>query len=302
MNPGKAIDPFPLNSNLRLGPGYRAAPARHEIRLSRRRRVLRPCDDPLRRRRQMPPASSRRGGDVPQLSRDRRGEAFDPRPRPPPPRDGAGRGDQGRMAELRGRGGAFPVPRLQGLQARLPGRRRRGDLQSGVSRASLSGAAAPARRLFHGAGPLWSRAAEKAPRAANWLARGPLSRARQWLGGIAPAPRCLPSPGPVPRWFRAHRPSAASGDRRPALAGHVQQPFPPRDGDGGDAAARAAGFASPSRSGRSAAGGRSTIGACSIARGGSFAQTLENLADDIAQGTPLVVLEPACASVSRTSC
>ena len=45
--------------------------------------------------------------------------------------------DRRRLAQRRGEGGARPLPRLQGLQERLPGQRRHGDLQGRVPLALL---------------------------------------------------------------------------------------------------------------------------------------------------------------------
>ena len=52
-----------------------------------------------------------------------------------------------RLEERGGQGGARPLPRLQGLQGRLPGQRGHGDLQGGVPVALLRGPPAAAARL-----------------------------------------------------------------------------------------------------------------------------------------------------------
>ena len=61
--------------------------ARDLVSLSRRPRLLRPCDHALRRSRQVPSPAGRRRGDVPLLPRNRRGEALHPRPGAPAARD-----------------------------------------------------------------------------------------------------------------------------------------------------------------------------------------------------------------------
>ena len=48
-----------------------------------------------------------------------------------------------------------------------------------------------------------------------------------------------------------------------------------------------------------AAGGRSTTSACSTRRSSTLTQAMDALADEISAGTPIVVLEPSCASVFR---
>ena len=153
MNPGKVVDPFPITSNLRLGPDYQ--PAELETHFAY------PDDDgsfahatmrcvgvgKCRRRTvgdEVMCPSYLATGEEKHSTRGRarllhemlRGEV-----------------DQRRLAERRGRGGARPLPRLQGLQERLPGQRRHGDLQGRVPRAPLSGPAAAARRLFDGPDP-----------------------------------------------------------------------------------------------------------------------------------------------------
>ncbi len=67
----------------------------------------------------------------------------------------------GRLAVGRGRRGAGPVPVVQGLQARLPGRRGHGGLQDRVPRPALPRAPAPGGALLDG---------RPAPVAARWSA------------------------------------------------------------------------------------------------------------------------------------
>ena len=79
-----------------------------------------------------------------------RGDALHPRPRPAAVRDGERAGDRGRVAVGRGRRGAGPVPVVQGLQARLPGRRGHGGLQDRVPRPAVPRAPAPGGALLDG--------------------------------------------------------------------------------------------------------------------------------------------------------
>ena len=148
MNPGKVIDAYPLDTNLRLGPEYPEA-GRDLVQISRRQRQLCARGRALLWRRKMP--QPRRPDDVPELSGDARGDAFDARPRASVVRDDARRLDQGRLARPAYERGARPLPAMQGVQGRLPGQRRYGDVQGRVSRALLPGPAAPARGLCDGA-------------------------------------------------------------------------------------------------------------------------------------------------------
>ena len=253
MNPGKVVDPYPILGNLRLGADYQPwepktafAYPEDDVRLLARRAAL-------RRRRQVPAPGRRH--DVPELHGDRRGAALHPRPRPAAVRDAAGRGDHRRLAQRGGQGGARPVLRLQGLQERLPGRRRHGDLQGRVPVALLRGPAAAAHRLQHGrhllvgaarregaaagqprhpdAGPVEPRQAPRrhlaapprpalrAPHLPRHLRRAAprrLGRAQQRRA--ARRRRAEPRPG---RRRRTRRRAA-----RHPVAGHLQQLLPPR--------------------------------------------------------------------------
>ena len=81
MNPGKVVDPYPIDDE---------PPARHRLRAADGRRRSSPtrddggsfahATDALRRRRRVPPHRRRRR-DVPELHGHARGEALDPRPR-----------------------------------------------------------------------------------------------------------------------------------------------------------------------------------------------------------------------------
>ena len=86
MNPGKVVDPYPIDANLRLGTDYDPPRVDDALRVSRRRRQLRARD------RRAASASASAGAptaatDVPELHGHARGEALHPRPRAPPLRD-----------------------------------------------------------------------------------------------------------------------------------------------------------------------------------------------------------------------
>ena len=98
MNPGKVVDPRPLDADLKLGaPDGQAAVA---FAYPQDHGELGHADDPLRRRRQLPQAR-RHGRDVPELRRDARGDAHDPRPRAAAARDARRRAGHRRLALAR---------------------------------------------------------------------------------------------------------------------------------------------------------------------------------------------------------
>ena len=80
------------------------------------------------------------------------------------------------------------MPVLQGVQERLPGRRRHGDVQGGVPGALLPRTAAAAASVRVRAGSTGGRAlASQAPRLANAAAHAPgLARLAKWVAGVAP--------------------------------------------------------------------------------------------------------------------
>ena len=144
MNPGKVVDPYPIASNLRISPDYKPPAAEDTFRLPARRRQLCARDHPLRRDRQLPP--NERRSHVPELHGDARGEALDPRPRPPALGDAERRG--ARAVALRGGARrARPVPLMQGLHQRLPRSRRHADPQGRVPLPPLRAAGAATARL-----------------------------------------------------------------------------------------------------------------------------------------------------------
>ena len=120
LNPDRVVRPAKLDDDLRVFVGLPTMRDAPQLAFSPRPRQLRPRDPPLPGRGQVRDGARR--GDVPELPGHRRGDALHPRAGPAAVRDGERRGDQGRVAVRRGRRGAGPVPVVQGLQARLPGR------------------------------------------------------------------------------------------------------------------------------------------------------------------------------------
>ena len=141
LNPGKIVDAPPLATNLRYGPGYvtPTVPTTFDFSadgglLAGRRAV--------RGRRRVPQEA--RGDDVPVVPGDARGEGQHARPGQP-----AAAGDH-RPARLRGLHrpgrprGARPLPRVQGVQERVPDQRRHGPAQGRVPASISSQARLPA--------------------------------------------------------------------------------------------------------------------------------------------------------------
>ena len=153
MNPGKVVDPFPITSNMRLGPDY-VPPHVHthfsfpndEGNFSRA--AIR-CVGVGKCRSAVP------GDNVmcPSYMVDPRRSLRDAWPGAAAVRNDAWRGYREDLAQP-GRGeGARPLPVLQGMQARLPRECGHGHLQGRVPLALLRRQDAAARRLFDGAHP-----------------------------------------------------------------------------------------------------------------------------------------------------
>ncbi len=81
MNPGKLIEPYKLDENLRLGADYSPWEPKTNFQFLADHGSLAQATAALRGRGQVPPR--RRRPDVPQLPRHARGRAFHARPRPP---------------------------------------------------------------------------------------------------------------------------------------------------------------------------------------------------------------------------
>ena len=209
--------------------------AAHPARLPRARvrarpRQLRPRHPPLPGRGQVRHRARR--GDVPELPGHGRGDALHAGTRPAAVRDGERPGDPGRLAVRRGGRGAGPVPVVQGVQARLPGRGRHGHLQDRVPRAALPRAGAPGGALLDGrAAPLAAPGGPAAGAGGGRAERrgpGPAGGGGEAAGRDRPGardPPDRPAPvhlvGPSPGARRGRRATAAPP---PACSGPTPSP------------------------------------------------------------------------------
>ena len=142
LNPGVIVDPAPLDADLRVP---LALPLRRGLGFAYPHdagdftAAVHRCTG----RRQVPGGHHRvRRRDVPVLPGHQGREGLHPGPRPGAA--GAGQRVAGlRLGRARRRRGARPVPVLQGLLGRLPGRRRHGHLQGRGALPALPAAAAP---------------------------------------------------------------------------------------------------------------------------------------------------------------
>ena len=149
MNPGQADRAVPPRRESPPRPRLRSLAARDALQVPRRPRQPRQRHPALCRSRKVPPLRRRR--DVPQLPRHPRRGTLHPRPRPPALGDDQGlrnddRRDQRRLAERSRQTVARPLPRLQRLQKRLPGRRGRRNLQVRIPLPLLRNQPPPAER------------------------------------------------------------------------------------------------------------------------------------------------------------
>ena len=227
MNPGKVVQPYRVDENLRLGADYEPWRPKVKFGYPQRPRRLRARDRPLRRRRQVPHAGRRRR-DVPVLHGDARGDALDARPHAAPVRDARRRGHHRRLAVGRGDGGARPLPRVQGLHERLPGRRRHAHLQGGVPPPPLEAPAPPAPRVRVRADRPGLAASRRArPGVVNFVTpdaavrAGVQARRRDDAGARGAEVRAAHAAAVVRAARRDDEPDRPQG--RP-LPGHVQQP------------------------------------------------------------------------------
>src|SRR6266568_9432266 len=225
----------------RPGPAPRRAepPPASGAALSRRWRRPRAGAAPLRRRGQVPRGGRR--GDVPELPRYRRRARLHPRARPDPPGDAGRRGGRRRLALEGGPRRAGPLPVVQGLQARLPGRGRHGHLQERVPLPALPLAAAAGR-------PLRARPAAAVGAAGVARARGgqPLDGWAAERRGAAPARRdragaaAAALRGARAALLAARRRALRAGPRGAAVGRHLHRALRAagRPGGGGGAGGR----------------------------------------------------------------
>ena len=241
---------------------------------------------------------------VSQLHGDPRRAAHHPRPRSYIVGDAERQRHPERLEGRSRQRSARPVPLLQGLQRRLPGQRRHGDLQGGVPLALLGRRVRPRSRLC-----LWLDRSVVAAGVGG-------SRIRQSVHPASGAERDFQEAG----WHSSA--AADSGIRRRAVQGHGSASAGARAIEGEPARSRSGPTPSTTTSSprprrpRSkcssttatrcrfpcsicAADGRSTTTASSASREEYLQDVLHALADDIEAGTPMVVLEPSCCSVFR---
>jgi FAD/FMN-containing dehydrogenase len=154
-----------------------------------------------------------------------------------------------RLAQRSGQRSPRPLPRLQGMQGRLPRKRRYGDVQSRIPFALLRRAAETAPRLCHGLDLLVGP-----PRGVDAHCRqSPLSRATAWASSKDRRRDCAGAPGPRirPRNVHAldhcqsriddwrewpaffHARSTIRAQAGNSLARHIQQSFLPGGAQGG---------------------------------------------------------------------
>ena len=305
MNPGKVVDPYPITSNLRLGPATSPTSPTTHFAYARGRRQLRQGDAALRRRRRLPAPRQQQKRHVPELHGDRRGEILDPRPRAPAVRDAAWRRHRRRLEERRGRGGARSLPRLQGLQERLPGHmstwRPTRPSSAATTMPAACGRAPPTRWASSTAGRGSPATCRCSPTPRRRLPG--MSALTKWAGGIAPerAHAELRRGRASPRWFRQRgtpgrraasacccgrtRSTTTSAPRRRSPPPRCSKPL-----------AIEVAIPQPSALLRPAALrlGHARRGQAAVAR-----RPCEVLADEIAAGTPIVGLEPACVSAFK---
>ena len=143
LNPGKVVDAYRVDENLRMGPQYKV------VKLATRMQFRSAEGDGFQRAVEhcvgMGSCRSQQGRhDVPELPGDQGGALLDTRAFAPAVGDAAGRRDQGRLEQRAGQGSARHLPVLQGLPKRLPDPHRHGFVQGGVPVSLLRAEHAPA--------------------------------------------------------------------------------------------------------------------------------------------------------------
>ena len=309
MNPGKVVAPNRLDENLRLG-------ARLDARATRTTHFALPQDDgrfdrggaALRRRRQLPRAtrggvmcpSYRATGEEEHSTRGRARLLFEML-------DGhADSADHRRLALHRGQGRPRPVPGLQGLQVRLPGRASTWPPTRRSSSPTTTPAGCARPRTTPWAGCRCGRGvAALAPRAGQRAAaRARAGRARQAAGRhrTGAASRRASPRSRSPTGTGARGPSRGAAEPRAVLLwpDTFTDYFHPHDRPGGRRGA--GGRRLPGRSCRTAAGVlRPDLDLHRPARyrQAGAAPHRRTLAPHLRRGIPVVGLEPSCTAVFR---
>ncbi len=232
MNPGKVVDPYPITSNLRLGPELPAAEARRPTfsfpNDGSFDRATQRCVGVGKCRRH----DSRRRGDVPELSRR------------PTRRSTRTRGRARLLFEMLHGGPIDDGWRSEAVEDALDlclaCKGCKSDCPVNVDMATYKAEfrahhyawrLRPAARLFDGAGFDWvAREAARVPRLANLFTQAPLPAQRRQGGRRhrAAAHACRPSRMSHSRhWFRRRETRRRRRAARAALARHVQQLLSP---------------------------------------------------------------------------
>ena len=265
MNPGKIVDPYRIDENLRLGPNYAPHQPQTHFQFPDDRGSFARADPALCRRGQMPPARRyrRTGHDVPELHGDSRGTRFDARPRSRAVRNAPWKRHRGRMARRRRKGDARSVPRL----ARVARETAPSTSTWPLTRPSsfrIIGKAGLRPRSAYAFGWIdkWAHAASLAPGFVNLITQLPVRERRQTGRRHSPSAhntRVRPEDfsGVVYKTPRLVRPEWWT--TRDPVGRHVQQLLLSRYGDCGSESAPAANARSRSRHRISAADGRYTI-------------------------------------------
>ena len=296
MNPGQVIDAYRPTRTCAWAPTTIRRSCRAHFHYPGRQGQLLAHAAALRRRRRMPQEAAARCARAIMATREEmhstRGRAhllFEML---------QGEVDHGRLEERGGERGARPVPVLQGLQGRMPGQRRHGDLQGRVPVALLRRPPPPAARLCVRADrPLGAPGVACCPGVANFFIRKePFASMAKTLGCISRrsgasrrSPRRHSPPGSGSARPTSQRAASDLCGRTPSTITSIPR-WPRRRWKCWNMPASR----SMSRRAICAADGRSTNSACSTAARQYLPQRMDELADDIRAGTPIVGLEPAC--------
>ena len=313
LNPGVIVDPAPLDADLRVA-ARAAAAARPRLRLRSRRRRLLVRRAPLHRRREVPGRQHRlRRRDVPVLPGDEGREGLHQGPRPGAA--GAGQRLAGLvgLAVARGGGGARPLPVLQGLLDRLPGRGGHGHLQGRGALPAVPGQA-PARVALRArlAAPLGGADVARAVGGAAGQRRRCGSRPRPpWpsgFGGIDER-RDLPvfATQSFRRWFaeragvseRAAGQPAARAHPGAAVGGHVHQRVRAAGRPGRGRGARGGRLPGPDHRAERLLRSHLDLDRPAGRRAAAAPRTLRELGPALDAGIPVVGLEPSCTAALR---
>jgi Fe-S oxidoreductase len=147
----------------------------------------------------------------------------------------------------------------------------------------------------------WARMASRFPSIANLMTQAPgLRHMTQWLGGIAHARRMPPfAAQPFTHWFHERRPVKGTGASALLWPDTFNNYFVPHTARAATLVLEALGY-EVRIPGRPLCCGRPLydFGMLELAKR-QLRQILETLKDEIRAGTPIIALEPSCAAVFR---